>query len=218
MTSRLSAVVVRPEESAWERVELKLLVDGRDVIGPVFDKGPWKDPDVLVGRLLCAGEVMLAEARCSWGCCGAIFVRVSRDGGEVVWDQWRNPDDGGLSLPTIRFDAAQYEAELARVDRSWEWPGRTIARLVRAGADVFDRWNCSLDEALSFPDHRDRVRVTFTSPPRAADLIDHVQYLRWFPVTDEPADRQAERILATLRANDPRKNAEVCGGHKARRT
>jgi hypothetical protein len=51
----------------------------------------------------------------------------------------RGQDDGyayGTAapwIPPIRFDRAQYEAEVARAhrDRSWEWPDRTCARLVR---------------------------------------------------------------------------------------
>ena len=120
MVSRLRAFVVPPEDSAWDVTELRLLVDGQDVVGPVFGEGPWADPRALLGpdSPLLPGEepreVMLAEAVCTWGCCGAVFVRVRRDGSEVVWDRWRNPDDGSLALAEVRFDLAQYEAELVR--------------------------------------------------------------------------------------------------------
>ena len=61
---------------------------------------------------------MLAEAECAWGCCGAVFVRIRRDGNGIVWDRWRNPDDPDLALTAIRFDPAQYEAELSRAHGS----------------------------------------------------------------------------------------------------
>ncbi|MGW6936845.1 hypothetical protein ACWGE0_42830 [Lentzea sp. NPDC054927] len=53
-----------------------------------------------------------------------------RDDDEIVWEQWHNPDDSTVPLGEFRFDVEQYEAELLRAqhDRSWEWPGRVIAR------------------------------------------------------------------------------------------
>ncbi|MGZ3145176.1 hypothetical protein ACVDFE_24900 [Lentzea chajnantorensis] len=236
MTSLLRVSVVAPEHSAWGRTELKLLVDDRDPVEPVFSEGPREDPDVLLGPTspLLPGdeprEVMIAEADCTWGCCGAVFVRVRREGGEVVWDGWRNPDDNGLSLPEVRFDLAQYEAELARADRDrfWEWPGREVARLVRDGLRehpaVLDRWDSGVDWAQSFPGTRDQVDVTFTSPPRhvvdkhwrtTRESLEHKQFVLRFPVTEEPVERQAEHIIATLRDSDPRASAEVCGGYTA---
>lgn len=229
MSNLLTASVLLPEDSAWHQVELRLTVDGADLIASVFDRGPCRDPDALLGSdsPLLPGpaprEVLLAEAGCTWGCCGAIFVRISRDGDDVVWDRWRNPDDPELTLPEIRFDLAQYTAELARADgaRRWEWCGRTVARLVRDGPDVLDRWHSALDWVQSLPATRDRVDLVFTSPPRrvlaarartAGEPVEHRQYRLRFPVTDEPAARQAERIIATLRERDPRAGAEICGG------
>ncbi|MEU0529646.1 hypothetical protein [Amycolatopsis tolypomycina] len=238
MISRLRTSVVLPADSAWDRVELKLWVDDRDVVGSVFAEGPGKDPDQLLGpdSPLLPGaeprEVMLAEAVCSWGCCGAVFVRVRREGDEVVWDEWRNPDDPGLSLPAVRFAPAQYEAELARADgmRFWEWPGRTVARLVRtrlaAEPEVLGQWNCGVHGATSLPDTRDQVELLFTSPPwdvvddhfeRTGEFAEFTQFRLRSPATWEPAEIQAERIIAELRDSDPRPRAEVCGGYTARR-
>ncbi|MGO1055198.1 hypothetical protein [Crossiella sp. CA198] len=123
MLSRLRVTVIRPADSAWDLAEVRLLVDDEDLLAPVFDRGPGKDPRALLGpdSPLLPGaeprEVMLAEAECTWGCCGAILVRVRRDGEQVVWDQWRDPDDDSLFLPEVRFDAARYAAELARAHR-----------------------------------------------------------------------------------------------------
>ncbi|MEU4253475.1 hypothetical protein AB0F15_39390 [Amycolatopsis sp. NPDC026612] len=238
MISRLRTSVILPKDSAWNRVELKLLVDDQDVVGSVFAEGPWADPDALLGpdSPLLPGaeprEVMLAEAECTWGCCGAIFVRIRRDGGDVVWDEWRNPDDPGLPLTAVRFDAAQYEAELARAHgtRFWEWPARTVARELRTRlreeSDVLGRWNSGFHGATSLPGTREQIHLTFFSPPwdliedhrrRTGEVPDHTQFLARLPVTSEPAEVQAERIVAGLRAGDPRASAEVCGGHTARR-
>ncbi|MBC6451691.1 hypothetical protein [Actinokineospora xionganensis] len=238
MSSRLITSVLLPVDSAWNTVELKLLVDDQDVIGKVFDRGPWRDPDALLGPdspLLPADEpreVMLAEADCTWGCCGAVFVRVRRDGRQVVWDQWRNPDDSRLSMAEVRFDLAQYEAELARAhrERSWEWTGRAVARLVRARlrkeSTVLARWNSGLEWTQSMFDAPGHVEVSFTSPPRhvvndhwraTGELMDYIQFLARFPVSEEPAESQADRIVAALHGRDPRKDAVVCGGSPARR-
>lgn len=120
--NQLTVAIIDPPEAQWpNHVELRLLVDGRDVIADVFDRGPNEDPDRLLGPdspLLPdrhPHETRVAEAICTEGCCGAIYVRVRRDGDTIVWDQWRNPDNPQFSLPAFRFDVAQYEAELARV-------------------------------------------------------------------------------------------------------
>lgn len=226
--------MVLPGDSPWNLLELRLLVDDQDLIGLVFDSGPCADPDALLGPdspLLPAEEpreVMLAVADCTVGCCGAIFVRVRLDGSQVVWDQWRNPDDDELSMPEVRFDLAQYEAELARAhrERSWEWPGRAVARLLSTKLceeSTLDCWNCSVDWAQSFAHARHLVDLAFCSPPRhivddhwraTGELMEHNQFLVRFPVGAGPAESQAESIVAGLRSFDPRK--EVCGGYLAR--
>lgn len=234
VVSRLSTAVVLPENSRWNALELRLLVDDQDVVGSVFDAGPGMDPDTFLGPdspLLPADEpreLMLAEAPCTWGCCGAIFVRIHRDGSQVVWDGWRNPDDQDLLVNEVRFDRAQYEAELARAhgERGWEWLGWTVARLLRTKLrqepSVLGQWNSSFGGVGSPVDACDRVKLTFFSPPRQAQddyyrrvgqPMEFQQFLMQFLVNDEPAENQAERILAMLRAKDPRRNAEVCGGY-----
>ncbi|HEU5159017.1 MAG TPA: hypothetical protein VFU43_18620 [Streptosporangiaceae bacterium] len=234
MPNRLDIAVISPEDSPWRQLELRFLIDGDDVLEQVFDAGPGADPDRLLGPdgLLPAAEgatmVRLAEAVCSWGCCGCINVRIHREGDQIVWDQWHNPDADGVPLGEFRFDVAQYEAELlrARQDRAWEWPGRAIARLTEAllvaRPEVLGRWNSGLDFVGSLPGKRGEVEVVFTSPPREVihehweqygRPLEHTQYKLRFPVTVEPAEIQAERIVTTLRTGDPRANAETCGGY-----
>ncbi|WP_163566635.1 hypothetical protein [Fodinicola feengrottensis] len=110
MHNRLTLQVRTPPESRWTGVELRVLVDGRDVVADVFEAGPNGDPDELLGPLAperLSREVQLAEADCTEGCCGAIYVSVKRDGDDVVWDGWRNPDAVGVEIGPFRFDAEQ---------------------------------------------------------------------------------------------------------------
>lgn len=57
----------------------------------------------------------------------------------MLWTSWENTHDNRVPVPTDpHFDAAQYDAELARAsaDVSWEQPVDTSARLlVRELAD-----------------------------------------------------------------------------------
>jgi hypothetical protein len=234
VTSRLALDVTLPESSAWGAVELLVLVDGNDILSPVFDRGPRGDPDRLLGPdspLLATEqphEVRLAEAACTECCCGAIYTRIRRDGDHVVWDHWRNPHAERVDLRMLRFDADQYHAELARadVDRNWEWRGWTVARLLRQALklepDVMQLWNSSLDFVACGPREHDVVEVVFTSPPQQvlvefARLFDrpmeHTQYRLWIPVADTAATEQAAQAIATLRDSDPRNSAEICGGY-----
>lgn len=234
MLNQLTLAVRTPPDSPWHRVELRLLVDGRDILADVFDAGPNVDPDDLLGgRSPLApaehsAEVRLAEADCTEGCCGAVYVRVARDGDEIRWDGWRNPDAVGVELEAYRFDARQYEAELARIDgdRGWEWPGRTIARLVRKAIaddpEILGACNSSLDFVQSQPDGRSEVELVFTSPPRSTVAefyeifqrpMEHRQFRLRLPVTGEPVPQQAQEIVYALIAEDPREKAEICGGY-----
>lgn len=238
MTNRLTLDVIDPDVSDWGQVELVILVDGEDIISPVFDRGPREDPDRLLGPgspLLAAGqphEVRLAEATCTEGCCGALYTRVRRDNDQIIWDHWRNPQADHVDLGVLRFDADQYQAELARAhaDRTWEWAGRTVARLVRHALDqeldLMLRWNSSLDFVQCWPRERDTVQVVFTSPPRQAVAefarlfdrpMEHDQYRLRIPVTDEAATDQAAQAITALRDADPREYAEICGGYHGRR-
>jgi hypothetical protein len=237
--NRLTVAVISPEKSPWHLLELRFHIDGQDVISQVFDEGPGEDPD----RLLTADSpllalhgpttVRLAEAICGSGCCGCIDVHVRRDDDEIVWEQWHNPDDSHVPLGEFRFGIRQYEAELLRAqhDRSWEWPGRVIARLAEASLtarpEVMGRWNSSLDFTGSLASRRQEVEVVFTSPPRSVieqhweqyrRQLEHTQYRLRFPVTENPAQAQADHIVGILMAIDPRDVAETCGGFGPRDT
>ncbi|WP_328790019.1 MULTISPECIES: hypothetical protein [unclassified Streptomyces] len=131
-------------------VETRILVDGLPLLPALFGNGPGNAPEYLIDNgALRAGpeprEVRLAEASCTEGCCGALYVTIRRDGAEVVWDGWRGAV--GAPPPAYRFDAAAYDAELERAERdhSWCWPARRTARLIAAGLrerpDLLERWD-----------------------------------------------------------------------------
>lgn len=49
----------------------------------------------------------LAEASCTEGCCGALYVTIQRDGDYVLWDEWRNPDEDEIDLPAWPWEPNQ---------------------------------------------------------------------------------------------------------------
>jgi hypothetical protein len=206
----LTVRVTTPEDSAWGQVETTLLVDGRDVVGDMFDNGPKTDPDDLLGPqgLLRPADdphrVKLAEAECTEGCCGAVWVRVHRDGDEVVWDGWENTGGPPTGHSAYRFDADEYLAELTRADndRGWEWPGRTLARRLRTALQddpaILTRWNGRLDWIVCRPNERDVIHLSVVTPASP-----QTQSLMHLPVTDDPVTEQAKRALDRLRRRDP---------------
>ncbi|MEU1279497.1 hypothetical protein [Streptomyces sp. NPDC005805] len=115
---RIEAAVHDPARR--EAVETRLLIGGRPLVDEAFGQGPGNPPGPLLGtgalRATTTGhEVQLAEAYCTEGCCGALYVTIRREGAEVVWDGWRGPHRG-TPPPAYRFDAAAYDAELARAE------------------------------------------------------------------------------------------------------
>lgn len=149
-------VVVPDPASSDGDVETRVLVDGRPIIAEAFDRGAPGSPEHLLDgdtplRATAAPhEVQLAEAWCTEGCCGALYVTIERDADAVVWHRWRTATPRDEPLPSLRFDAARYDEEIARAERDhgWEWPARTAARLLRrrlqAEPELLGRWGCHL--------------------------------------------------------------------------
>ncbi|WP_307627082.1 hypothetical protein [Streptomyces turgidiscabies] len=132
---RVEATVRDPADP--DTVEARLLIDGRPLVPEAFGKGPAHSPEYLLdsGRLRAAAEpreVQLAEAYCTEGCCGALYVTIRREGDQVVWRDWRRPPSRQprAEVPEYRFDAGGYDTEIERAenDRSWDWPARNTAR------------------------------------------------------------------------------------------
>ncbi|MGW7595596.1 hypothetical protein ACWGK9_41865, partial [Streptomyces rubiginosohelvolus] len=121
--ARLRIAVHERDPGDPATVEARILVDGRPLVPDHFGRGPAGSPEELLfpGALRATDEpreVRLAEAYCAEGCCGALYVTVRRDGDQVVWSGWRcpPPPGGTRELPELRFDAAAYDAEVARAE------------------------------------------------------------------------------------------------------
>ncbi|MEW2128438.1 hypothetical protein AB0891_32500 [Streptomyces sp. NPDC007259] len=195
-------------------VEARILVDGRPLVPEYFGRGPANAPEELLDTGLLRAtdeprEVQLAEAYCTEGCCGALYVTVRRDGDQVVWGGWRCPvpPGGKREMPEIRFEAAAYDAEIARAegDDGWAWPARRAARLTVAGLrgrpDLLTRWNVRLGwtgTAFSDPE------VTVISLLYDAEDGTARQILWRVPEDGTPPEDRAAAALDRLTREDPR--------------
>ncbi|MEV6246616.1 hypothetical protein AB0M38_10460 [Streptomyces sp. NPDC051742] len=210
-------------------VETRFLIDGRPLVPEAFGLGPGESPERLLDSgALRAGpeprEVRLAEAYCTEGCCGALYVTVRRDGEHVVWSDWRWPGRPAElpDLPAYRFDADAYDAEIARAehDHSWTWPARRTARLITAGLrdrpDLLTRWGLRQGWIGSDFGEPDTTVVTFTGPPlgdggRSAAEGEPRQFLWRLPDDGAPPEERAATALRRLAEGDPRRYPELRG-------
>ncbi|OKJ78818.1 hypothetical protein AMK30_06995 [Streptomyces sp. CB02460] len=212
--ARLRIAVHERDPGDPATVEARVLVDGRPLVPEYFGRGPAHSPEELLfsGALRATDEpreVQLAEAYCTEGCCGALYVTVRRDGDQVVWSGWRCPvpPGGKRELPELRFDAAAYDAEVARAegDRSWMWPARRTARLIAAGLrgrpDLLARWSVRLDWAGTVFRNPDETLVSLSYDAEGG----HVRQILWCIPEDgtSPEDRAAA-ALRRLGEEDPR--------------
>ncbi len=225
---RIEVVVDDPADSP--AVETRILVDGRPLVPLLFGQGPANAPEYLLdtGELRAGAEpreVQLAEAYCTEGCCGALYVTIRRDGDEVVWGEWRGA--AGPTPPEYRFDAAAYDAEVGRAERdhSWCWPARNTARLIKAGLrerpDLLTRWDVRPGWVATDWREPDTVDVGFSAAPEPEPEHEHEpdqpaaesgpesagerQYFHWaLPDDGRPPEVQAAAALERLATTDPR--------------
>ncbi|MGW2270044.1 hypothetical protein [Streptomyces yangpuensis] len=218
------AVVHDPEESS--AVETRILIDGVPLVPALFGKGRAHPPEHLLdsGRLRAAPEpreVQLCEAYCTEGCCGALYVTIRRDGDEVVWDGWRGAV--GPTPPAYRFDAAAYDAELARAeqDHSWCWPARSTARLIAAELQerpgLLGRWGLSPVWVGTGHDepHTTVMRFVFPAPDGAEDPYGQPLrlYFDWrLPDDGSPPEERAAAALQRIGRSDPKGFAQLQRG------
>ncbi|MFB7089372.1 hypothetical protein [Streptomyces sp. NPDC056296] len=209
--------------------EVRPLIDGVDVLKEIHPEGVadscrrWTGP--AESRPLAVTEetrrIMITEPTCTAGCCGALYVAMRREGDWVIWDDWENTSDSTAVPPDFRFDAAQYEAELARAaaDRGWEEPVDTIARLLDQALSEsgwFERWGCvlssvsprraepDLPEEITSPEG---VDVEFHQVREPGERTDFYGY-ELFVERGRPVEEQVRRLAAHILAGDPRKTAE----------
>ncbi|WP_345116043.1 hypothetical protein [Streptomyces drozdowiczii] len=195
-------------------VEARILVDGLPIVPDYFGKGPANGPEELLDTGLLRAtdeprEVQLAEAYCTEDCCGALYVTVRRDGDQVVWSGWRCPvpPGGKRELPELRFDAAAYDAEIARAesDEGWSWPARRTARRIATGLrgrpDLLTRWNVRLGwtgTAFRDPDET-AISLMYDAEDGTARQI-----IWCVPEDGTPPEDRAAAALDRLTREDPR--------------
>ncbi|MEU2025045.1 hypothetical protein ABZ565_23305 [Streptomyces sp. NPDC016469] len=212
--ARLRIAVHERDPGDPATVEARVLVDGCPLVPDYFGRGPAGSPEELLfpGTLRATDEpreVRLAEAYCAEGCCGALYVTVRRDGDQVVWSGWRCPvpPGGKRELPELRFDAAAYDAEIARAegDESWMWPARRAARLIADGLrgrpDLLARWSVRFDWAGTAFNDPDETLISLLYDVEEG----HVRQLLWrIPEDGIPPEERAVAALRRLGEEDPR--------------
>ncbi|MEU7011983.1 hypothetical protein [Streptomyces sp. NPDC046332] len=230
---RLRVEVAVRDPAGPDVAETRVLIDGRPVVPEAFGPGPGNAPEELLdsGGLRATAEpreVQLAEAYCTEGCCGALYVTVQRDGDHVVWRDWRRTQSGRRGqpeLPAYRFDAPAYDAEIARAenDHSWAWPARITARLLAAGLrdrpDLMTRWDTRFGWVGTDYHDPDTTVVSFTFWPGLAKGQRDVDgpWLQFFwslPDDGTPPEARAAAALTRLETTDPKTFAQVKGGSR----
>ncbi|MFC8509759.1 hypothetical protein ACFU3J_22125 [Streptomyces sp. NPDC057411] len=232
---RLRIEVVATDPVEREPVETRFLLDGRPVVPEAFGRGFGHSPEHLLdsGELRATEEpreVQLAEAWCTEGCCGALWVTVVREGDEVVWRDWRRPPrlpDGTEPprLPAYRFDATAYDAELDRAGREtgWSWPARETGRLLagelRRRPELLARWDARLTHAgVDTRDPYTTVLWFLYRPGIFEGEADEdgpwLQFVWRLPDGDGDPRERVAAALRRLAEDDPRGYAECRGGSR----
>lgn len=218
-------VVPDPNPVGFPQVEARIVIDWTSIVAAAFDKGPAEGPERLVysGRLRATSEpkeIRLAEAYCTELCCGGLYVTIVREGPDVVWREWRSSMSGDPPQE-VRFDAVEYDREVARAeqDHSWEWPARTLARLVadqfRADPSILGRWDCAPDWCTAWLKDFDLARLTFNYPARSGSFEDpSVQFGLVVDVRGQAPEVLAAELVESMRNIDPKSIAEMIGGSK----
>lgn len=197
-------------------VETRILIDGTPVVAAAW-RGGWSDPPERVlhgGRLRATSEpreIVLDENDGT-----ELYVTIVREGAEVVWKDWRW--DLRPELPgEFRFAASQYDQEVVRAeeDHSWEWPARTVSRLVndhlRADPTVLGRWGCGFSRCRNASQDHDFAYLDFRYPADAAWRDPSVTFRLGFDVGDRDPEVVADEVIATLCTSDPKKTVEMVG-------
>lgn len=147
-----------------------------------------------------------------------------------MWRDWRRPTPPPSrlpppELPEYRFNAADYDAEIARAesDHSWAWPARSTARLIAAGLrdrpDLLTRWDARPGWIGTDFTDPDATVLSFTyRPGLAAGQRDKdgpwLQFTWSLPEDGTPPEDRAAAALRLATA-DPKTYAEV-GGRQPR--
>jgi len=167
-----------------EDLRVIVRIDGADVSRADGNGGP--DPWhvlVPVNRFVATGEVTTATIACCPGCgpaCFAVEARIRRDGDVVRWE-W-----GGR---TTVFDAAAYDAEVARAgaEYGWETAERRAGRLILTGLALPP----GIVGVRASTDRAGRLEVWLEEP-------DEYQIFVALPWDEQRPDESAAEIRAVL--------------------
>lgn len=228
-------IAVPPPGSPGD-VRTHLLIDGVPLVPSRFGLGLPRIPERFLnveGSLRAtvdSREVVLAEAECTEGCCGALRVRIRRDEtrGRVEWETWRTRGAQG-EPERFSFDDAAYDAEIARAagDFAWEWPARRAARLLRerieAEPELMSRWGCRFGSVNSWNFERSVLKLHFAYPEAPSSSSDRpwlqFEYKVEIPdaamVDGDAVAVLVDRIVKQFRETDPKWFATIIGGSRA---
>jgi hypothetical protein len=142
----------------------------------------------------------------------------------MVWKDWRSSTPGE-PLAEVRIDADDYHREVARAeqDHTWEWPARTLARLVserlHAEPGILGQWDCRLGWCAAWLKDFDIARLTFLHPANRTSGTDpFLQFGLKVRVADQDPQVLAEQITDSMRTADPKITADMIGGNEATAT
>lgn len=153
--------------------------------------------DLLVpsNQLVAATEarrVVVARCTCGEPGCGSTEALITRVGDVVHWEWF-------VDVPLdrdVRFDAAQYDAEVTRIgnDSSWQRPVDTVSRLVVEAVHREQIIPEGTELSWAAADHRDPRK--FLVALFARD--ERFQIFLRFPI-EEPPEQLADVVLRALR-------------------
>ncbi|WP_112133246.1 hypothetical protein [Glycomyces dulcitolivorans] len=222
-----------PPPSTHREPELHVVVDGEPLATSWFGRGHPHPPENVLDRgpgLRGAAEpidIRLSEADCVEECCGAFRAHIYRDesAGTVVWEV--RDTERPSQTRRFSFDSEDYDAELDRAiaDRTWTWPARRAARLLRerlqAEPELLGRWKCRRGWINSSNRDRGVLEFTFTYPEE--DLKPERPWLQFkrlieipdaFEVDDRAVAATVNGFIAMLRTTDPKTVSTVVGGSR----
>lgn len=194
--------------------EVRPFVDGRDLLAEIHPDGTSSCSSrhllgaVEDGPFAASDEprrVELSNNDCVTDCCGGVFVTIRRQGDRVIWTSWENTHDVRVPVPgDVHFDAAQYDAELARAgaDVSWEGPVDTAARLLagelEGNTDLEDGGHAVI--AIT-PERTEPTRVTVRLGRRGVPWVPEEVLVRELHVTgQEPLGELVRRFVLQITA------------------
>ncbi|MCX2948783.1 hypothetical protein [Lentzea sp. NEAU-D7] len=202
--------VVTHEPKPVGMAEARVVIDGVPIAARVFGCFEADPPECVIPQLAATAEPKEIVVDENDG--AELRVTIVREGDEVVWRDWKCQIIGRLPQD-VPFDAGEYDREVARFthDHSWEWPARTVARLLnerlRADPTVLGRWDCVRGRCHATWDSQDVAELDFSYP----DADPYVTFRLAVDVTGRDPEEVADEVFAALVASDPKVTTGMVG-------